>query len=263
MTDMSALGESHTMLAEHGGLAANDSVIDRGSTTETNTVGCSSSIEASETSEIDASRCDSDCVFTTSPCELMAAIAAHLPLEDRVRLAATCKTVRAAVYDAPALWREIRFSRKNGASVTDEALYALLTRCSACTKTKKMTLMHCRNVAGWGLQPLSGSSILQEIDRHTQAEHTHGPSGLDDAVVAAILRPSVEGSAATVVKERQQDCRETQNFAQSANLCLLRGYLWSMRRLENRLLWQLHRGVPLVQQGDLRWLARLLRRCSL
>jgi hypothetical protein len=160
----------------------------------------------------------SDCsemAITNIPAELVGAIAAHLDLEDRVRLAATCRSLRAAVYSAPHLWREIEFCQRAGARITDTALGALLTQCSAHIRTTKLSLMHCTQVTGSGLAPLSGSSTLREIELFTKSVqvHTHGPSGLNDIVVADILRSSVEGPAATVVRQRQQHCHEDQTCA--------------------------------------------------
>jgi hypothetical protein len=146
------------------------------------------------------------------PSEVWAEIAAFLTLEQRVRLAGTCKTIRDAIFCEPNLWKNISFSKLSGPRLTDEALKAFLSRCSAL-KIESLSLMHCRRLTGSGLAPLAtGSVVLKEIElrTHPSEMYTHGPSGLDDEVVASHLRLSEEGSAATKVKKRQVDCSEDQ-----------------------------------------------------
>lgn len=156
--------------------------------------------------------CTEATTITTLPSELVAVIAAHLTIDDRVRLAATCKALRVAVYNAPQLWRQIEFSPLSGPRVTDAMLSTLLTQCSARIRTTQLSLVNCTKIMGSGLVPLSGSLVLREIDLRTSHDHmhTHGPSGLNDVLVGDILRPSLESPSATKVKQRPQQCRENQ-----------------------------------------------------
>ena len=218
------VGESHNGLTEQALLRRDGRALSCGSFTEADAAGCCSATEVFATSNINV-RCKSNFMFMMLPCELIASIAAHLPLEGRVRLAATCTRFRAALYDTSTLWKVIRFSSESGPIVTDTMLCALLTRCSARTRTAKLSLMNCTRVTGWGLAPLYGSSFLRYIGLHTEPTHwcTHGPSGLDDDVVADILRPSVRGASTTTVVPRQEHCREDQLCARcnrlSCNRC--------------------------------------------
>jgi hypothetical protein len=147
------------------------------------------------------------------PPEMWAKIAAALlTLEQRVRLAGTCKMIRDAIFGAPDLWKNISFSKLSGPRLTDEALKAFLGMCSAL-KIESLSLMHCRRLTGSGLAPLAtGSVVLKDIELRTHPSEmcTHGPSGLDDEVVDSHLRLSVEGPAATMVKKRQVHCSEDQ-----------------------------------------------------
>jgi hypothetical protein len=152
-----------------------------------------------------------DMTLADLPAELVVWIAAWLiRLEDRVRFAATCRAFHAAVYNAPELWREIKFSQSSGARMTDVMLDALLTRCSACTRTKKLSLFYCTRVNGSGLAPLKGSSVLLNVELITDEEQyrTHGLSGFDNELVAGILHSSVEGCAKTEVVQTQHCCRD-------------------------------------------------------
>jgi hypothetical protein len=129
-------------------------------------------------------------ILTDLPAELVAIIASFLFLVNRVRLAATCRTLSVAVYSATSLWRSItpsagfytlflpsaipqqwhhkRLSDSSlhscspfAARLTDAALHVLLTRCRAAVVTKELSLYGCLHVTGMGLAPLAGKEATQ------------------------------------------------------------------------------------------------------
>jgi hypothetical protein len=126
-------------------------------------------------------------ILTDLPAELVAVIASFLFLVNRVRLAATCRTLSVAVYSATSLWRSItpsagfytlswgsipqqwHYKRLSdscspfAARLTDAALHVLLTRCRAAVVTKELSLYGCLHVTGVGLAPLAGKETTHTL----------------------------------------------------------------------------------------------------
>lgn len=129
-------------------------------------------------------------------------LAAHLDISSLVTLSSCSKECRRIVYrEVPgSTWSEIDLSGND--RITDGQLYALLKNVNARENTRSLRLIGCVRIDGPGLEPLRGSSVLEDIDLRVLGSLPHregeggidsprGPSGLEEDHVADILRSMI------------------------------------------------------------------------
>lgn len=125
------------------------------------------------------------------PSDVMVSIMGFVALHVRVRFASCSARLQKLLYqDCVPLWIDINFGDVRDQMklrLTDEMLASLLTRVNARNITQTLNLVHCQNIRGTGLEPLSDSRVLEKV--YLQQEG--GDGMLDESIAVRILRSMV------------------------------------------------------------------------
>ena len=126
---------------------------------------------------------------------LVNSVLAHLDLYSLIKFTCTSKACMDVVYrDVPkSRWRMVDLSGNR--RITDEQLRTFLMNIDARDNTRVLSLAGCASVNGTGLDPLRGSTVMEDIDLRVLGTLPHsgesgkmcGPSGLSENCVAGIL----------------------------------------------------------------------------
>jgi hypothetical protein len=124
---------------------------------------------------------------------LVNSVLAYLDLYSLIKFSCTSKACRDVVF-RDVSWRKIDVSGNN--RITDEQLRAFLLNIDAGRNTRVLSVAGCPNIKGTGLEPLYGSTVMEDIDLRVlgslpllgESGKIRGPSGLSEDYVAEILR---------------------------------------------------------------------------
>jgi len=126
---------------------------------------------------------------------LVDSVLSYLDLYSLIKFSGTSKTCQKIIYnDIPKKrWAKINFNGNQ--NITDDQLHAFLDNINANQNTKVLSLVGCTKITGSGLVPLSGSSVLEDIDLRVlgslplqgDSACLLGSTGLDEECVGAIL----------------------------------------------------------------------------
>lgn len=121
-------------------------------------------------------------------------VLSYLDLRSLVKFTGVSNTCKSIVFNEmpAATWCEIDLS---GSHITDDQLRTLLRNVKAKENTRVLSVVGCVNVRGPGLEPLFGSTVLEDIDLRVRGSlplkgelgKLHGPSGLAENSVARTL----------------------------------------------------------------------------
>jgi hypothetical protein len=127
---------------------------------------------------------------------LVNSVLAYLDLYSLIKFSCASRACRDVVFlDVPkSRWREIDVS--GNLRITDEQLRVFLENIDPRGNTRVLSLAGCVNVKGMGLDPLRGSTVMEDIDLHVlgslpllgESGKLFGPSGLSEDCVAGILQ---------------------------------------------------------------------------
>jgi len=101
-------------------------------------------------------------------------------------------------------WETIQICcRGRPCTINDEQLAAFLHNINAVEKTRLLSLVGCPSLTGRGIEPLSGSTVLEDIDLRFRGTlplkgrdgKRNGDSSIDTAVVTRILRTMLPPTA--------------------------------------------------------------------
>ena len=112
-----------------------------------------------------------------------------------VKLSVCSKSMAESVYSRSYLWERIDLSTISYSRrplLTDRSLHRLLDAVNAKEVTKALSLSHCHKIQGYGLEPLRGSVVLEELDLRVKQwlgldVAPDGTTGLDDGFVSNLL----------------------------------------------------------------------------
>ena len=112
-----------------------------------------------------------------------------------VKLSVCSKSMAESVYSRSYLWERIDLSTLTYSRrpfLTDRSLHRLLEAVNAKEVTKVLSLKRCYTIQGYGLEPLRGSVVLEELDLRVKRGPEpdvapDGTTGLDDGFVSNLL----------------------------------------------------------------------------
>lgn len=96
----------------------------------------------------------------------------------------------------PERWREIQFcDGAKSCTINDSQLKILLSKINARENTRVLSLIGCPNIKGTGLEPLSQSEVLEDIDLRVvgtsplkgEQRELYGATGLNERLIFVIL----------------------------------------------------------------------------
>ena len=127
------------------------------------------------------------------PCDVSRRILESMGLSGRVKLSVCSKTLANSIYSKRYLWATIDFgaelSFKQRSLLTDRSLHRLLENVQAKQITKALSVRRCEKIQGYGLEPLRGSAVIEELDLRVKPSDTafNGRTGLHDSFVLGLL----------------------------------------------------------------------------
>jgi hypothetical protein len=125
---------------------------------------------------------------------LIDSVLSYLDLYSLIKFSGTSKSCRKIVYNDIPKDRFAKINLNGNQNITDDQLHAFLDNINANQNTRVLSLVGCTKITGTGLVPLSGSSVLEDIDLRVLALPLQGDSacllgstGLDEECVGDIL----------------------------------------------------------------------------
>jgi len=126
---------------------------------------------------------------------LVDSVLSYLDLYSLIKFSGTSKTCQKIVYNDIPKNRFATINLSGNQNITDDQLHAFLDNINANQNTRVLSLVGCTKITGTGLVPLSGSSVLEDIDLRVlgslplqgDSACLLGSTGLDEECVGDIL----------------------------------------------------------------------------
>ena len=132
-------------------------------------------------------------------------IFAYLDLHSLVVLSGCSRTLHTVVFKQTPKdrWEVIHLCGGRHCSINDEQLSTFLRNIDAVVNTRVLSLVGCPSLTGHGIEPLTGSSVLEDIDLRVsgslpltgQLGKRQGETSIDDLFVTRVLRTMIPISA--------------------------------------------------------------------
>ena len=146
-------------------------------------------------------------VLIEIPDDVTRCLLTSLSLSSLVKLSVCSKTLAESVYSRSYLWEKIdleRLSYRQRPALTDRSLHRLLEAVNAKEITKSLSIRCCTKIQGFGLEPLRGSHVLEELDLRNKCPYDsmNGKTGLEDSFVVNLL-----GTMMPFARPTHDNCR--------------------------------------------------------
>lgn len=130
-------------------------------------------------------------VLIEIPDDVTRCLLTSLSLSSLVKLSVCSKTLAESVYSRSYLWEKIdleTLSYRQRQALNDRSLHRLLKAVNAKEVTKSLSIRYCTNIQGFGLEPLRGSHVLEELDLRKKHQGVINGTGLEESFVLSLLK---------------------------------------------------------------------------
>jgi hypothetical protein len=129
-------------------------------------------------------------VLMEIPDDVTRCLLTSLSLPSLVKLSVCSKSLAESVFSRSYLWQKIDLSKLSYYqcnALTDRSLHRLLDAINAKGVTKALSIGCCNNIQGFGLEPLRGSQVIEELDLRKKYFQSTDGTGLEDSFVVNLL----------------------------------------------------------------------------